>query len=57
MRNMASLSLESDMFTLLFPLILRNADVAKIRNQIQQGKLLQPLGFIPEEFRYIQHKI
>lgn len=36
MKNMASLSLESVMFTLLFPLILRNADVAKIRNPIQR---------------------
>lgn len=34
MKNMASISLESDMFTLLFPLILGNVDVAKIRNQI-----------------------
>lgn len=36
MKNMASLSLESVMFTLLFLLNLRNADVVKIRNPIQR---------------------
>lgn len=36
MKNMASLSLESAVFTLLFPLISRNADAAKMGNPIQR---------------------
>lgn len=36
MKNMASSSLESAVFTLLFPLILRNADAAKMGNPIQR---------------------
>lgn len=36
MKNMASLSLESVVFTLLFPLILRNADAAKMGNPTQR---------------------
>lgn len=36
MKNMASLSLESAVFTLLFPLILRNAAAAKMENPVQR---------------------